>query len=202
MTLVSTQLLATPIFSFEIDGDTFLNSFSIQNNSNAGESVTRFQLEIGSTDTCFDTLFAGSDDINPCSFSSNAAKQFSPADGTDFATGLVEPVLVPDASTLLDISFTRFTPGNRFNWDIDVDFNDGGVAVAGSDLIGATALIDFSDGQRLIGELIGVAGNPNASVFAVSGVVPVPTVSVPSGVGIFLLGIFALTCRKFRKTRI
>jgi hypothetical protein len=39
--------------------------------------------------------------------------------------------------------------------------------------------IDFSDGQRLLGVLSAVDGNPDASQFVVTGVTVTPTVPVP-----------------------
>jgi hypothetical protein len=77
---------------------------------------------------------------------------------------MVAPVIVGDGANILDISFTNFTVSKTFIWDIDVD-STSAVSVFGNNLIGATAFVDFSDGQRLIGSLVGVAGNRCIAIY-------------------------------------
>lgn len=180
---------ATPILDFFIDGDTFQEGFSITNGSDAGELVTRFQLDISPTDTCFDTVLGGNG-VSPCEFADgNAPRAFTPTGGTDIITGLAGPVVVADGATLLDLSFSTFNPFTTFTWDIDVDFNDGTFTVLGSDLIGALATVDFSNGQRLLGILAAVDGNDDASAFTVTGVTQTPPNDIPSPATLALMGL-------------
>ena len=183
-TALSGAAQAIPSLSFIIDGDTFNNPYRITNNSSAGESVTRFILNLGTIGAggpfCFDTVYLG-----PCNASNQLATPFAPNSGTNLLTGMVAPVIVGDGANILDISFTNFTVGKTFIWDIDVD-STSAVSVFGNNLIGATAFVDFSDGQRLIGSLVGVAGNPDASQYTVTGIVQTP---VPEPATLALMGL-------------
>jgi hypothetical protein len=62
-TALSGAAQAIPSLSFIIDGDTFNNPYRITNNSSAGESVTRFILNLGTIGAggpfCFDTVYLG-----------------------------------------------------------------------------------------------------------------------------------------------
>lgn len=176
---------AAPMLSFIIDGDTFSQPFSITNSSTAGENVVRFQLDLSALNLAYDTV-----DLGPPG-NGTAGVPFTPVGGTDALTGLVGPVVIADGSKLLDIFFNNFQPGETFSWDIDVDGDaaSGGnpISVFGNDLIGAIALIDFSDGQRLTGILQAVPGNSDASQFTVTGITPTPVVPEPASLAIWSL---------------
>jgi len=148
-------------------------------------------LDIAPTDTCFDTVSNSGGNAGLCLRSSNAGVPFTPTGTSAAITGLVGPVVVADGASLLDISFTDFQEGESFLWDIDVDFNDSRARgiVLGSDLIGALATIDFSDGQRLLGELFAVDGNNDASQFSVTGTTVTPPRGVPTPATLALFGL-------------
>ena len=146
--------------TFIVDGDTFTQPFSITNSSTAGIFVTDFTLDLAPAGFVYDTVGTG-------------ATPFTPQAGSDVTTGLL-PVTVPDGSSLLDLDFNDFDPGETFSWAIDVDPPTGNATVNGDELIGATATIDFSDGTRLVGFLMAVTGNPDAAEFTVTEVTTIP----------------------------
>lgn len=190
---------AVPILTFLIDGDTFSEGFSIENDSDDGEFVTRFQLDITPTGTCFDTVDGGPDGA-PCATFGEVP--FTPTGGTAATTGLVGPVTIADGTSILDILFNDFAPTEVFSWDIDVDFVDPnlGFTVFGNDLIGASAFVDFSDGQRLTGVLAEVDGNSDASAFTVTGIAPTPSdVPAPAPIALLGLGLAGLGISRRRK---
>ena len=189
-----TSASATPILSFLIDGNTFTQPFSITNSSDAGELVTRFQLDISPPSMVFDTAAGGPPG------NGTAGVPFTPVGGTDGITGLVGPVVVADGTSLLDISFTDFDPTETFSWDIDVDGASGSpITVNGDDLIGSLATVDFSNGQRLFGSLVAVPGNSDASTFTVTGVGTI-AVPEPNTLALLVFGIAGMWYGQRRKS--
>lgn len=188
LTSVSMAASATPILGFIIDGNTWTQGFSITNSSDGGEFVTRFQLDISTTNTCFDTVQNNVTNGNPCGFSGNGARAFGSLNGSNVTTGLVGFPVIADGTALLDLLFTDFNPGEIFSWAIDVDFNNGASTVFGNQLFGALATIDFSDGQRLLGVLSAVPGNADASQFVVTGITSTPS-DIPAPSTLALLGL-------------
>ena len=193
---------AVPSLSFVIDGDTFAQPFAITNASDAGEKVLRFQLDL-LTVTGEALVY---DTVTGAPPNTSIGHDFAPVGGTDVTTGLVPlpgSPKVADGSTLLDIHFTGFDPGETFQWDIDIDAADGSpTTVTGDMMVGAQALIDFDDGQRLTGVLTPLHSNPDASVFEVTGTEPTPDViPEPTTVALSLMGLGALTARRRRGRR-
>ncbi len=190
---------AVPQLTFIIDGNTFTQPYSIKNSSTAGEQVLRFQLNLATVGTgvfCFDTVSNTS-----CNGSNNGGVPFTPVGSSGATTGLVGAPVVADGSQLLDISFNDFNAGETFQWDIDVD-QVGSVddqTVTGNELIGATAIIDFSDGQRLTGFLAAVAGNLDASQFTVTGITTTPTIPEPGSLLLVGAAIAGLVATKRRR---
>lgn len=177
---------ATPVLFFLIDGDTFTQPFSITNNSTAGERVTRFQLDLGPTGMVWDPV-----DLGPPGNGTDG-RPFSPVGSDGVTAGLVPTAGPADGATLLDLSFTGFDAGESFRWFLDIDGASGSpVTVPGNLLIGALATIDFSDGQRLLGVLSAVAGNPDASRFVVTGTTVTPA-SLPGTLVLAGLALGAL----------
>lgn len=194
--LAATAAQATPSLNFIIDGDTFNNPYAITNNSTAGETVLRFNLNLSSALTggpyCFDTVAGG-----PCNPSPQSPTAFQPAGGTNITTGLTSPASVTDGSQVLDLFFNDFNAGETFRWNIDVD-SATVVTTFGSDLIGASAFIDFSNGQRLFGSLLAVNGNPDAAQFTVTGVAPTPSVPEPGTLALMAIAGLGFVRRKRR----
>jgi len=183
---------ATPSLFFLIDGDTFTQPFSITNNSDAGERVTRFQLNLGPASMVWDPVDLGAPG------NGTAGTPFAPVGTDGVTTGLVATTGPADGATLLDLSFTGFDAGESFGWYLDIDGASGSpVTVPGNLLIGALATIDFSDGQRLLGVLSAVAGNDDASQFVVTGRTVTP-VSLPGTLALvgLALGTLGMVGRK------
>jgi uncharacterized protein (TIGR03382 family) len=178
---------AVPSLFFLIDGDTFTQPFAITNNSTAGEFVTRFQLDISPAGMVYDPVDGGPPG------NGTLGTPFTPVGGSGAITGLVPTAGPADGASLLDLFFTDFGVGETFSWDIDVDGASGSpITVTGDLLIGSLATIDFSDGQRLLGVLSAVAGNPDASQFVVTGITVTPTVPVPGSLALAGLALVAL----------
>ena len=182
---------------FIVDGDTWLQPYSITNTSTGTEKVTRFQLDLSTVTTGRAILFDTIGGTPPPNTSSG--QDFAPVSPTDIQTGLVPLVgspKVPDGATLLDISFTDFDPGETFTWLIDVDPADGipPSTITGAQMIGSTGLVDFDDGLRLTGFLAAVPGNDDAAEFTVSGIGPIPggEIPEPSTFLIWSLGLLGL----------
>lgn len=177
---------AIPSLSFIIDGDTFNNPYSITNNSTAGETVLRFNLDLGTATSggayCFDTISGGP--CNPDNNQSPAA--FQSLGGTNVTTGLTAPATVADGTQVLDLFFNDFNAGETYSWYIDVD-SATSFSTYGNNLIGATAFIDFSNGQRLFGSLFAVDGNPDAAQFTVTGTAPTPSIPEPGTLALMAL---------------
>ncbi len=187
LALASQAALATPALFFIIDGDTFFNPFSITNQSDAGERVTRFQLNIAPANMVFDTV-----DNGPPG-NGTAGVPLTPRGGTEVTTGLVMPATVADGSAVMDISFTGFDALESFVWDIDVDGASGQpVSVFGNNLIGSLATIDFSNGERLFGVLSAVANRAQASQFVVTGRGITPTLPEPGTLALAGLALLAV----------
>jgi hypothetical protein len=191
--LASHAALAVPSLYFFIDGDTFTQPFSINNNSSSGERVTRFQLDLSPTGMVFDPV-----DLGPPG-NGTLGTPFTPRNGSDALTGLVATTGPADGATLLDLLFNDFNVGETFSWDIDIDGATGSpISVFGNQLIGATAIIDFSDGQRLIGMLTEVIDNSDASEFTVTGRTTTP-IPEPGSLALLLLGFAAIASRRMAK---
>ena len=184
---------ATSGLYFVIDGDTWTMPFAITNNSTGGENVIRFQLDLSTVTTGRAILFDTVGGVTPPNTS--GGQDFTAIGGSDALTGLVPLANTPkvaDGATLLDISFTDFDPGESFSWLIDVDPADGipPSTITGAQMIGTTALVDFSDGQRLTGVLAALAGNSDASQFTVTGTGPIPDDGViPEPITLALVGM-------------
>ena len=164
LALASSASFAAPALYFLINGDTFTQPFSISNQSTGGEYVTRFQLDIRPASMVFDTANGGPPG------NGTDGQEFVANAGSDAITGLVAGGNPADGSPVLDISFTDFNAGETFGWYIDIDGASGNpITVTGNMLIGSAVSIWFSNGERLFGSLIAVAGTPEASQLFITG---------------------------------
>ena len=140
---------------FLIDGDTFSQPFAITNTSGLGQRLVRFRLDIAPSGLEFDPT-------------AETGQPFTPVNGSETVTGLVEPVDVLDRSTLLDMRFTDFTQNETFQWLLDLDRAGLDTSVLGNELIGSTVVLDFSDGTQVTGVMVAVPDNPDASRLAIA----------------------------------
>ncbi|WP_269519975.1 hypothetical protein [Alteromonas sp. BMJM2] len=196
LSLLSATANATPIISFFIDGNTFYNSFEIQNDSTANEKIESASIDLSGLGVVFDTVSGGV--VN-----NSDGKQFTPVGGSDLATGLVGPVVVADGASFFEMFFTDFDSGESIVWDIDLDFMPSPTRVDGDDLIGALVSIVFSSGETLFGSLEAVSGNSDASQFVASGITiggpgSSVAVSAPGTFGILVLSMALMLVRRFR----
>ena len=184
--LLASSAHALPSLSFIIDGDTYSEPFSITNNSTGAESVTGFRLNLAPAGICFDQA---SDSCH-----SSAGVNFAASGGTGTSTGLVSGA-VSSNNEVLTLVHNDFGPGETFSWDIDVDEAPCGAgcpsnpSVYGNEMIGALAEVDFSTGQTLLGVLAPVSGNPDASQFTVTGVIPEPGTATLLSIGLSMLAL-------------
>lgn len=186
---VSFASVATPIVDFFIDGNTYFNSFAINNASDASEKVVKIDFDVSGLGVAFDTADGGA--VN-----ASDGRQFTPVSGTDMTTGLVGPVMVADGATLLSMMFGDFDAGESIIFDIDLDFLPSPTRVDGDDLIGAFLSVEFDNGQILEGNLVAVAGNSDASQFVATGIRNV--IPEPSVLALFAIGLLAIR-RKISK---
>lgn len=180
--LVAGPAQAATSMSVIMDGNTFNSPFSISNNSNAGETLLSFGLDLGGAGAfCFDTVLGG-----PCNNSTNDAGPFTPVGNSDLTTGLLASAVV-DGGTTLGLTFNDFDPLEDFIFTLDVDRpGNGSVRVLGSDLIGATAKASFSNGTTLSGVFGAIEGNPDASGFRIT------TIPIPAGLPLLLTALGGL----------
>lgn len=193
--LLAAPVAATPALDFIIDGDTFTSPFSFTNTSDGGEQLLSFSIDLSATTAVFDPVTGGVPNTT-------LGVPFTPVGGSDVTTGLTSSSVV-DGGTTLDITFSDFDAGESFTFDLDVDQLAGSPTVFGNDLIGATAIASFDDGQSVIGIFAALAGNPDASGFMATGIIPTPpAVPLPAAMPLLLAGLggMALVSRRRRKS--
>lgn len=191
---VSAAAIAVPaqadgVLNFVILGDTFFDPFTITNNSTAGETVVGFGLSLVSP-FGFDTAQDG--------FGINNSRAFTPVGGSGVTTGYTGPASFADGSTSIAFTFNNFNVGESFVWDIDVD-GPSQITVLGSDLIGSSAYVDFSNGLRGLGVLEAVPGNSTGAQFVVRTFVTTPGVPEPASWAMLLMGFGAVGTAMRRK---
>jgi hypothetical protein len=184
---------AAPSLFFLIDGNTFNRPYSLVNNSDNSEQITRLFIDLTASGNVFDTLVDDDPFINP-------AREFSLVDGTGVLTGLTSSSVV-DGGTTLDLSFNDFDAGEAFNFAIDVDQAASGSArVLGNELIGSLIFVEFNNGERLSGVLSAVLGNADAAQFIATGTDPIPEIPVPAA-GLLMAGALGLAGLRKKEKR-
>lgn len=171
LALLSTASLATPSVVFLMDGDTFRDSFSITNQSSNNELITGVTINLRSG------FVFNTQDVS----SSNQGRAFGwTSNGA--ALDAAASTLPADQSSFMSLAFTNFAgqPSGsnisacaalcQFGWSVDVD-GAGAAAtgtdlqVYGSDLIGSSISVTFSNGVTLSG-LFGADERANPSRLA------------------------------------
>lgn len=161
--------------------------FAITNTSPTLD-VTGFTFDVGPSNAgpnpVFDTLdsqfgfkflpFGGSDVTTGLATINGTAVVPAIVDvpGTDNTTDAVATILVgggvPNNTSILDLTFADFNPGETFQWDIDVDpAPNVDQGINGDDLVNSTITITFTGGLFLTGAL--EPAGPNSSTFVASG---------------------------------
>lgn len=174
---------AAPSISFFIDGDTFSQPFTIDNNSTDGEEISTIFFDLRPVDAYFDTVDGGL--VN-----TSDGVPFTPVGGSDATTGLVAPV-VPDGAQTMTLNFNDFQAGEAIVFDIDVDFVDP-PTVFGNELIGAEVIVEFGVGEFLSGVFMEVVDNPDAAIFTATGTDPIPEIPVPGAAFLMAGGMAGL----------
>jgi len=188
---------------FTIDGNTWDNPFTVQNNSSAGLDITQFALDLrpnADSFLCFDEVDSachpsgglnfrsvGSDDVGFLSYSIENA-----------AGGI-------DATDFLSVAFSGFSSGESFSWLVDVDDNPDG-SVFGNDLIGSLFYVEMSDGITYQGVIEAVAGNDDAGQLVLQGIssttIANAVTSVPEPSSILLFGGLLLALTRIKRKSI
>lgn len=191
-TVVTSTASATPIVSFFIDGNTYFNSFKLENGSTESEMISSATIDFSGLGVFFDTVDGGAGN-------SSEGRQFTPVGGSDITTGLLTPVVVADGATMFEMFFNDFNSGESIIWDIDVDFLPSPTRVDGDDLIGGIVTINFVSGDVLTGILSPVSGNSDASEFIATSFVSAVSVPEPTGIALFSVILMIMGSRVVRK---
>lgn len=184
------QATAAPIVSGSLNsGDTFLSTdlFSFTNSSTAGENITQIAITIPAA-FFFDTDVASPGNA-PSGPTVNSSSSIT---GNSFN--------VTDGTSTLTVLFTQFNPTEQFIFGVDVD----SVAtpdntVLGSDLLGTSVVVTFSDGSIFRGTFVddGVPGGPAGTLQGQLQVIP-----EPSSLALFgLMGVAAAAYYRRRKAQ-
>lgn len=157
--------------SFLIDGNTFVdNPYFLQNTSDPGITLTDFSLDIGPSNSFFNTIQGASTPFQPIASSDVTVGLVSVngnlvTPGTNPLQNDMGQVLpgggVLDNETLLDLTFNDFDEAESMVWALDTD----GFGADGAGLAGSTVNATFSDGTQLQGTMMLVPGNFDASIF-------------------------------------
>ncbi|MFD3349059.1 PEP-CTERM sorting domain-containing protein [Alteromonas macleodii] len=188
---------------FTIDGNTWDNPFTVQNNSSAGLEITQFALDLrpnSDSFLCFDEV------VNSCHSSGGLNFKSVGSDDVGFLTySVVDAVGGIDAADFLSVTFNGFSSGESFSWLIDVDDNPDG-SVFGNDLIGSLFYVEMSDGITYQGIIQGIDGNDDAGQLVLQGVssttIANAITSVPEPSSILLFGGLLLALTRIKRKNI
>ncbi|MGY0311704.1 PEP-CTERM sorting domain-containing protein [Alteromonas macleodii] len=188
---------------FTIDGNTWDNPFTVQNNSSAGLDITQFALDLRPNSDnflCFDEA------VNSCHTSGGLNFKSVGSDDVGFLSySVVDAVGGIDAGDFLSVAFNGFSSGESFSWLIDVDDNPDG-SVFGNDLIGSLFYVEMSDGITYQGVIEAIAGNDDAGQMILKGVsattIANAITSVPEPSSIMLFGGLLLALTRIKRKSI
>ncbi|WP_036832129.1 PEP-CTERM sorting domain-containing protein [Photobacterium sanctipauli] len=181
-TMMSSTALATPMFTGFISDGMLPNNtsdhFTLTNNSNAGETITKITFDISSTNLFFDTS-----NVAP----GNIGNDFMTNGASDTVGETYPATAISNGSQSVDITFSNFDASETFIFGADFDdFGDiDGTHPDVSDLFGTTMAIMFSDGTTLLGEFI----DTNSQGFGAEwSQVPEPSALSLLGLGLLAFG--------------
>jgi len=192
---------------FTIDGNTWDNPFTVQNNSSSGFDIIQLALDLrpnASNGLCFDEV------VNSCQ--NTVGKNFAVVGSGDVgfsSYSIVDAVGGISSTDFLLVTFTEnsFSAGEQFSWEIDIDGTGSNGTILGNDLIGSLFYVEMSDGLTYEGVIQGIDGNNDAGQFVLSGqssgTIEDAISSVPEPSSIMLFGglLFALTSLRRKITR-
>ncbi|MEJ7591832.1 MAG: hypothetical protein WKF77_09800 [Planctomycetaceae bacterium] len=139
---------------FRADGDTFVQPFTLTNNSANGELLQTFVFDLAPIGLEFD--------IDPLT-----GKPFTALNGSGAVVGVSGTSLSTD-KTKLTVTFTDFSPGETLQFVIDVDLAGGlPTSIFGNQVIGADVSFAFSGNKNVSGQMAGDPDNVSASQFLV-----------------------------------
>lgn len=179
------------MISFLAQIHTNQDSFSIQNSSDVGLSITDLTIDLGDN-AQFDT--------SVLSLTSMSDLSFAPS---------LETAVTDGASSAM-FSFSGFDPGETFSFDVAFQ-NGAGATAAGPDLNNALLTVTFSNGQTLSatfdgGPTMPPSSNRQAFLFNASATVDVSVSEVPEPASavLYLLGMATAgaTCIRGRRTAV
>ena len=138
--------------SFRADGDTFVQPFTLKNNSTQGELLQTFVFDLTPIGLEFD--------VDPLT-----GKPFTALNGTGAVVGVVATTLSPDKKSLT-VTFNDFSPGETLQFVIDVDLAGGiPTSIFGNQVIGANVSFAFTGNKSTSGQMSGDPNNTSASQF-------------------------------------
>lgn len=139
--------------------------FSIQNTSAEGWLIHRIQLDLDDTEgkLIFDVTAEGA-----------GVEVFQPfRDEAEGKANLLNAPRILDGDTKIDLNFENFTSGQQYQFSIDVDdqlaqSQLGQIRVSGSEMMGATMILDISGPDGAGHTVSGVFDNSNRATLLAS----------------------------------
>ncbi len=172
LSLGYTLSINDPVFN-SANGNLNVPDFQLENTSQAGISITDFNLTIG--DTAFNFDFVRIQSI----FLDTGATLTHTLNTVGFANNGI-------GDDVLDYDFTGFDSGDIFRFEVDVDPDSGSPSQDFRDVLFPTAIaaVTFSDGTTLSQTLTTSTTSPTNYAFGLAEVVAVP---LPGTLGLYLM---------------
>ncbi|MCA9013373.1 MAG: hypothetical protein KDB01_26670, partial [Planctomycetaceae bacterium] len=139
---------------FRAEGDTFVQPFTLTNNSNKGELLQSFVFDVSQIGLQFD--------VDP-----TTGKPFTALNGSGALVGVTGTTLSADKKKLT-VNFSDFNPGETLQFVIDLDLAGGiPASIFGNQVIGADVAFNFSGNKSVTGQMAGDPDSVSASQFLV-----------------------------------